>query len=75
LYKVINTGLGWTIVADEYLEKKLKEIRIGKLPVETGGVLIGSYDMSRKIVYIVDTIPHLLIVMNVLNPISEGAMD
>ncbi|MDK2800007.1 MAG: hypothetical protein PWQ70_1626 [Clostridiales bacterium] len=55
--KVINTELGWTIVVDEYLEKKLKEIRIGKLPVETGGVLIGSYDMSRKIVYIVDTIP------------------
>lgn len=55
--KVINTELGWTIVVDEYLEKKLKEIRKGKLPVETGGILIGSYDVSRKIVYIVDTMP------------------
>lgn len=53
---VINTILGWSIVMDGYLEKKVKEIRIGKLPVETGGILIGSYDMSRKIVYIVDTI-------------------
>jgi len=55
--KVIHTGLGWSIIIDEYLEKKLKANRTGKLPVETGGVLIGSYDMSRKIVYIVDTIP------------------
>lgn len=55
--RVINVGLGWSIIIDEYFEEKLKKIRAEKLPLETGGVLIGSYDMFRKKIYIVDTIP------------------
>ncbi len=74
--KVIITGLGWSIIIDEYFNRKLKGIRTEKLPLETGGVLIGSYDMSRKIVYIVDTqFHHLQIAMNDLHLISEVVMD
>lgn len=55
--KIISTRTGWTIIIDEYLERKLVTFRFEKLPLETGGVLIGSYDMSRKIIYIVESIP------------------
>lgn len=45
---------GWTIVIDELLQLKLYEVRTLKLPNETGGILFGSYDIQRKIVYVVD---------------------
>ena len=45
---------GWRIFFDDMLESKLREYRNAKLPNETGGVLIGAYDMPRKIVYVVD---------------------
>jgi hypothetical protein len=47
----------WTVCTDGWLLQRLIELRQGKLPNETGGVLVGSFDMQRKIVYIVDTIP------------------
>lgn len=47
----------WTVAIDDYLLNKLSELRQSKLPNETGGVLLGSYDKLRKICYIVDTIP------------------
>lgn len=47
----------WRIVTDEYLLQSVYSYREQKLPNETGGILLGSYDMYRKIVYIVDTIP------------------
>lgn len=46
----------WTICTDQYLVDKLYELRTNKLPNETGGILLGSFDMDRKIVYIMDTI-------------------
>lgn len=46
----------WTINTDEWFLKKVFAARIKKLPNETGGVLIGSYDMDRKIIYVVDSI-------------------
>ena len=46
----------WTICTDHYLVDKLYELRATKLPNETGGILLGSFDMDRKIVYIMDTI-------------------
>ncbi|MFW6030223.1 MAG: ThiF family adenylyltransferase [Halanaerobiales bacterium] len=46
----------WTIYIDKWLEKKLNNAREEKLPNETGGILIGAIDHSRKIVYLVDTI-------------------
>ncbi len=44
----------WTLCTDEGFIDKVQEARTNKLPNETGGVLVGSYDMQRKIVYVVD---------------------
>ena len=52
LYKINN----WTIYTYSHLINKIFSYRQNKLPNETGGVLIGSYDMTRKSVYVVDTI-------------------
>ena len=45
---------GWRILWDAQLENKLRAARNEKLPNETGGVLIGSFDMARRIIYVVD---------------------
>jgi hypothetical protein len=47
---------GWTIVYDEWFLKKINLLRKQKLPKETGGVLIGSYDIERKKIFLSDTI-------------------
>lgn len=47
---------GWKIYLDTWLFKKIQSFRNEKLPNETGGILIGSYDSYRKIIYICDTI-------------------
>jgi len=47
----------WTISIDEGLFRKLDLLRTGKLPKETGGVLLGSFDLERNIAYIVDSVP------------------
>ena len=47
----------WTVCTDALLVHRLAELREAKLPKETGGVLVGSFDLDRRIVYIVDTIP------------------
>jgi len=47
----------WQVCTDMHLLQKLQECRDSKLPKETGGVLLGSFDMERKIVYIIDTLP------------------
>lgn len=47
----------WTLVVTRHAVNRLIDLRASKLPKETGGVLIGGYDLSRKIVYVVDTIP------------------
>lgn len=48
---------GWRVVTDEWLLWRLAELRASKLPNETGGVLVGTYDLTRRIVYLVETIP------------------
>jgi integrative and conjugative element protein (TIGR02256 family) len=56
--KTIRHAIGdWTVCTDALLVHRLAEMREAKLPKETGGVLIGSFDLETKIVYIVDTIP------------------
>jgi hypothetical protein len=47
----------WELCFDTLLMKTIRDLRKAKLPNETGGVLIGSFDHQRKIAYIVDTIP------------------
>lgn len=46
----------WTIKTDAYVVDKIRRHRLNRLPNETGGILIGSYDLTRKVIYIVDTI-------------------
>ena len=48
--------VGWTVVIDQWLIDHLQQLRSERLPNETGGVLIGMYDLPRKTVYVVDTI-------------------
>jgi proteasome lid subunit RPN8/RPN11 len=47
----------WTVVLDNGLRERLIQHRKDKLPSETGGVLLGSFDLEREILYIVDTLP------------------
>lgn len=47
---------GWTVVIDQWLIDHLQLLRSERLPNETGGVLIGMYDLPRKTLYVVDTI-------------------
>jgi len=47
----------WTLVSDKSFMGKIYNLRSKKLPKETGGILIGSHDVQRKIVYVVETIP------------------
>ena len=47
----------WTLYTDARLLERLSELRRGPLPKETGGVLVGAYDVGRKIIYIVETVP------------------
>lgn len=49
-------GGDWQVRTDEAFISKLLRSRAEKLPNETGGVIIGSYDMQRQIIYLVDTI-------------------
>lgn len=47
----------WTVVTDKHFLEIVQKLRKDKLPNETGGVLIGSFDVSRKVVYVVDVVP------------------
>lgn len=46
----------WTIFVDSWVIEKMKSHRKSNLPHETGGVLIGSIDYQRKILYLIDTL-------------------
>lgn len=48
---------GWTIYTDARLLDKVRRARGARLPKETGGSLVGSFDMQRRVVYVVDTLP------------------
>jgi hypothetical protein len=47
----------WTIVYDDDLLAELGRLREGRLPHETGGVLLGIADMSRKSIHVVHALP------------------
>ncbi|MCI0461247.1 MAG: Mov34/MPN/PAD-1 family protein [Gemmataceae bacterium] len=48
---------GWFLVLDDGLLAKLAALRSAKLPDETGGVLIGTFDLEEMVVHVLDTIP------------------
>jgi hypothetical protein len=47
---------GWRIITDVAVLRRLHQHRDMRLPNETGGVLLGHYDLERRILYVVDTI-------------------
>ncbi len=58
LSPVMRTSTGeWTLSVSDIVVSQLSDLRSSKLPNETGGVLIGGYDLLRKVVYVVDMIP------------------
>lgn len=46
----------WTVVYDRAFLTNLQALRAAKLPRETGGVVLGTYDLERRIVYLLDSI-------------------
>ena len=57
IFNVTELEIGdWLICFDEWFIERIYVFREEKLPNETGGVLIGSYDSQRNIIYVVDTI-------------------
>jgi len=48
---------GYRLFTDKELIGQLRALRAEKLPLETGGVLLGSWDLQRRIVYVVAMIP------------------
>lgn len=47
----------WTVCVDQGVLDKIERQRALALPNETGGVLMGSFDMERGILYVVDALP------------------
>jgi hypothetical protein len=47
----------WTVVYDDGLAETIASLRQARLPNETGGVLLGAFDVERRVVYVVDTLP------------------
>jgi hypothetical protein len=50
----IATVNGWTLVVDQFVLSRMASMRKDRLPNETGGVLIGSWDTHHSRVYVVD---------------------
>ena len=48
---------GWGFVLDRALVKHASALRSERLPAETGGVLVGYFDVAHRNVYIVDALP------------------
>lgn len=54
---VVERDGDWQVSTDEGLLDLLRERRAGRLPNETGGVLLGSFDAQRRIVHVVEAVP------------------
>ncbi len=54
--KKTNANSRWTLYVNNELINQIQEVRKSKLPNETGGILLGSIDDSRNIIYLFDTI-------------------
>ena len=57
-YRVLSEQLnGLRIVWDEGIRQRVQQCRAEKLPNETGGVLLGYFDLRNASVYLVDVLP------------------
>ena len=54
-WKRLNLA-GWKVYIDSWAHKKMNDFRTSKLPNETGGVLIGSVDFQRNMIYVCDSL-------------------
>ncbi len=52
-----QTAGEWIVVYDQGLIETIQRLRLERLPNETGGALIGAFDVERQTIYVVDTIP------------------
>ena len=58
LHGVLSEQLnGLRIVWDEGIRQRVRQIRTEQLPNETGGVLLGYFDLPNASVYLVDVLP------------------
>ena len=48
---------GWTVMLDDDLRTLLQQLRSNRLPNETGGVLVGAFNLEDRVVYLVDAVP------------------
>lgn len=51
-----ETLAGWTVLLDDGLAADIRRRREAALPSETGGVLVGTVDMQRRVVAVVDAL-------------------
>jgi integrative and conjugative element protein (TIGR02256 family) len=54
-FSVIESS-GWSLFVSERVLKRVHEMRVDHLPNETGGVLIGSLDRQRNVIYVIDVL-------------------
>jgi integrative and conjugative element protein (TIGR02256 family) len=54
---LLTRKAGWTICSDHLFLQEVRDLRSGHLPNETGGILIGAFDMQYRSAYIVDALP------------------
>ena len=47
----------WTLSIDSHVCEQMAKLRSEKIPNETGGVLLGSFDLERRIAYVVELLP------------------
>jgi integrative and conjugative element protein (TIGR02256 family) len=47
---------GWRIVFDATVKRAMRSRRSRRLPNETGGVLLGAFDLDRKLVFVSDVL-------------------
>jgi len=58
LHQVLSERFnGLRIVWDEGIRQRVRQLRAEKLPNETGGVLLGYFDLPNASVYLVDVLP------------------
>ena len=57
LVKAVGVSVGgWKIIFDVDVERAMRDYRSKHLPNETGGVLLGSFDLERKLVLVSDVL-------------------
>lgn len=54
---MVRTFGGWTLVLNPSVVRQMRELRLKALPRETGGTLVGSYDLERRTAYVTGLLP------------------